>query len=549
MRRLAGPWVVGAVALLLVMLPFGRDDGGGRATAPRLSAVSVSGAPFSTELSDPGTPEPERAALFLPLQIEADVKSIGADRWQSAGFTGYGRSVAVIDSGFAGYEDALGAGLPESVTVRSFRGDGDIEAGTDHGLRAAELVHGVAPNAAIYLVNFGTVAELRAAVNYLIAEDVDVVSFSLGFIHNGPGNGTGEVDAIVGRAVSSGIAWSVASGNWAEQHWGGLFRDTDGDSVHEFAPGKPLNGRTYLAGDLVTASLRWSGVWGGACDDYDLELFGPDGSLVGASRDIQDCDGDPVESVQVLATKSGRYSARVIEARADAPRELSLLLLGSPDRGERLEVSTAAGSLAEPADHARVLSVGAVNSLGGVASYSSRGPTTDGRVKPDVLAPIGSGTTLGQAFAGTSAAAPHAAGMLALLGEAFPNDGAVALMSRMRTRAVASTSGGTPTASLSSLVGLGELLPVGADEARLLGLVPPLGGVAAFQYRGPDGYPLRFSHLLTGLVQADAFFRYDDAQERWQVHVVGAPSFVQDFRRLNDEDIVIAKFPTVIGGE
>ena len=44
--------------------------------------------------------------------------------------------------------------------------------------------------------------------------------------------------------------------------------------------------------------------------------------------------GDPVESVQVLATKTGRYSVRVIEANAEAPRELSLLLLGSPDRGE-----------------------------------------------------------------------------------------------------------------------------------------------------------------------------------------------------------------------
>ena len=66
---------------------------------------------------------------------------------------------------------------------------------------------------------------------------MDVVSFSLGFIHNGPGDGTGEVNAIVERAVDAGIAWSVASGNWAEQHWGGAFVDTDGDSVHEFAPG------------------------------------------------------------------------------------------------------------------------------------------------------------------------------------------------------------------------------------------------------------------------------------------------------------------------
>ena len=83
----------------------------------------------------------------------------------------------------------------------------------------------------------------------------------------------------------------------------------------------------------------------------------------------------------------------------------------------------------------------------------------------------------------------------------------------------------------------------------MLGFVPPLGGIAAFQYHGPDGYPLRFSHLLTGLVQADAFFRFDSANQRWAAHIVGAPEFVQDFARLNNLDIVIARFPLLSAGE
>jgi len=47
--------------------------------------------------------------------------------------------------------------------------------------------------------------------------------------------------------------------------------------------------------------------------------FGPDGALIRAARDIQDCTGDPVESVQVLATVGGTYAARVVRANAVPP--------------------------------------------------------------------------------------------------------------------------------------------------------------------------------------------------------------------------------------
>jgi hypothetical protein len=103
-------------------------------------------------------------------------------------------------------------------------------------------------------------------------------------------------------------------------------------------------------------------------------------------------------------------------------------MLGSSDRGEVLELATAAGSLAQPPDNARVLTVCAPDgdgTVGGAATCSSRGPTVDGRLKPDVLAPVGLADELRQLFAGTSATAPHAAGMLALLGEAFAGGDAV----------------------------------------------------------------------------------------------------------------------------
>lgn len=517
------------------------------------SELAMSGAGETSEAAPQATTLPpeyavpaqlERGPAFVPLAVEAALEPIRADVWQAAGFTGFKQSVAIIDAGFAGYEDALGSSLPASVVTRSFRGDRDLEAGTEHGLRAAEIVHAVAPNARLYLVNFGGEADLSDAVNYLIAEQVDVISFSLGFIHSGSGDGSGNVNEIVGRAADAGIAWSVASGNWAEQHWGGTFTDLDADSIHEFEIGEQLNGRDFLAGDLVIASLRWDGAWGAACDDYDLELFGPGGALVASSRDIQDCSGDPVESVQVLATQSGTYSVRIVEASSDVPRDLSLLLLGSPDRGDSLQFRRASGSLSQPADHPAVLTVGALSPDGSVeAAFSSRGPTADGRLKPEVLSPTGLVNGAGETFSGTSAAAPHAAGMLALLGEAFPNFDGARLTTELRARGSLVSGTSARAANLGSLTGLGDLLPVGGDEARFDGQVPPQGGVALLIYRGPDGYPVRFSHLLTDLTEAKALFRLDVEEQRWDTFIRGAPDFVQDFARFNDGDGVVGLFP------
>jgi len=81
-----------------------------------------------------------------------------------------------------------------------------------------------------------------------------------------------------------------------------------------------------------------------------------------------------------------------------------------------------AGSLDTPADADSVVSVGATDSLGRIAAFSSRGPTADGRIKPEVVAPgesvlvarIDTGAFIGS---GTSFSAPLIAGMAALVQE------------------------------------------------------------------------------------------------------------------------------------
>jgi hypothetical protein len=78
-----------------------------------------------------------------------------------------------------------------------------------------------------------------------------------------------------------------------------------------------------------------------------------------------------------------------------------------------------------PADGDSVLAVAAVNVSGQIASFSSYGPSADGRVKPDVSS-VGSGaivaSTLGnpRAANGTSFSNPNLAGLVLCLWQAFP---------------------------------------------------------------------------------------------------------------------------------
>jgi len=85
------------------------------------------------------------------------------------------------------------------------------------------------------------------------------------------------------------------------------------------------------------------------------------------------------------------------------------------------------GSLQAPADADSILSTGAVDASDVIAGFSSRGPTADGRGKPEVVAQgvnttwaVASSTTLVATASGTSLATPLIGGAAAQVREAHP---------------------------------------------------------------------------------------------------------------------------------
>lgn len=350
----------------------------------------------------------------LPMLEGQGIAITGADRWHRAGGTGSGVKVAVVDLGFAGHRSLLGGELPSSIRARSFRSDGDLEAGSSHGTAAAEIVHEIAPGAELYLVNYDY--DLDSVVDYLIANEIDVVSFSVGYL-SGPFDGTSPVADSVQRAIDAGIVWVTAAGNYARRHWGTSRVAAGGDGWVEIAENDRINDFEVAAGAEFHLYLSWLGD-----ADLDLCLYAmparADDPLACAAG-VQSSGSRPLEVARWRndGGAARRYGFAVRSRRGTAER---IDVFGW--NVTSLEHGDADHSIVVPGDVAQAITVGAVPwaSPDRAARFSSRGPTADGRLKPDLVAPSGVSTRSAGAFVGTSAAAPHVAGLAALMLAAYP---------------------------------------------------------------------------------------------------------------------------------
>ena len=374
----------------------------------------------------------------------------GSAAWNQAGFTGEGIKVGVIDGGFGGFAELMGTEVPADVHARCYRRLGehsqDLEHCGDstHGTAVAESVLDIAPDVSLYIADPQSPGDLRDTVDWMISQGVSVINHSRTWLFDGPGDGTSpsSISSLntVDRAVAAGIVWVNAAGNSGRRAWfkRGPFSystiSVDGEDVRVVNfEGSNFKNRFDLSGSL---QLRWDDMWSGATRNLDLFLVAPgSGDIALASIDPQSGeDGhDPYEWVT-----SGAIFDIMIANRGDSePGWIQLLAW----RGEGLTFNTPeAGSITNPAESKNpgMLTVGAApwSNVNAIESFSSRGPTPDLRIKPDVVAAdCGETAVRSHPFCGTSQASPHVAGMAALVRQRFPGYSPAQVVSYLKENA------------------------------------------------------------------------------------------------------------------
>ena len=454
--------------------------------------------------------------------------------------SGIGVTVGVLSDGVDTRAASIASGdLPADLEVLP-----DAAGSGDEGTAMLEIVHDLAPKAKLmFATAFDGPDKFAANIRALRAAGADIIVDDVLYFGESPFQ-DGPIAQAVLDVTRDGALFFSSAGNdgnvdvGTSGNYEGDFRaspETVGKFAgfaHDFDPGAGVQAANPVSSASADAPavLQWADALGAAADDYDLYALDAAGNVVAFSNDRQDGDDDAFEGFMlpgsavrlavVKFTGADRYfQLTVFRGRFRADGALTAYATPGVTRGHSavpaaFSVAAAPAATAlpfdlEPGDPANPAGPFPSTYTGAQKAerFTSDGPrrvffsptgdpltpgdfTSGGgevRPKPDLTAADGVSTSLAsfRPFFGTSAAAPHAAAVAALM--------------------VSGSPGITPQRVRAALMDTArDVEGTGYDRDTGAGLIRARAAVAAVRVR-PQPYARPDVPVVTSSTDGDAF--------------------------------------------
>jgi hypothetical protein len=325
---------------------------------------------------------------------------------------------------------------------------------TDEGRAMLQIVHDVAPKAELYFrTGFISPGDFAAGIDELKQAGCNVIVDDITFITE-PFLRDGVVSNAVNAAVAGGTTYFSSAGNFADKSYENTYNPVAAPAgltgtAHNFGGGDIYQSVTFTPGDY-TIVLQWEDdiyslgqtATGGTKNDLDIYLTNNTNGtgLFGFNRN--NTNGDPLEVLPFSVSTTTQSNILITNNTIGSNPSRFKYIIFRRGAGDVTfnEYATGTSTIIGQANAVGAITVGAArydkvtpNYPGPLVqeSFSSQGGTYVSNVqrnKPDIIAPDGVNTTVALGvtdydhnsfinFFGTSAAAPHAAAVAALIME------------------------------------------------------------------------------------------------------------------------------------
>ncbi|MEA5519808.1 S8 family serine peptidase [Limnoraphis robusta] len=342
--------------------------------------------------------------------------------------------------------------------------------GEDEGRAMLQIVHDIAPASELMFYGVSNEVEMAQAIDALVAAGADIIVDDMGFT-NQPFFQDGIAAQAVNRVVEQGVVYFSAAGNDGQRSYESEFSNSgnsftlDGVTykAHDFNAGAGVdvfNQFSLDAGEkLGPLTLQWDepfasvGNGRGATSDLDIFIVKKDSlnlsadDVVASSTD-NNVGADPLETISFTNNTDSNQFYILMGKRVDSTEPNLIKYINFSNGADNFEYGHNSSTVFGHPNAEGAIAIGATSyndtpefgtSIPKAKSTSSVGGTpifiaADGtpldsplvRQKPNLLATDGVNTTFFGSdnssdsdgfpnFSGTSAAAPHAAGVAALM--------------------------------------------------------------------------------------------------------------------------------------